>query len=116
VKLEGQVAIVTGAGRNIGEDRLASKAWLEKNLDTAKKFTAVMREAGTWATQNPDLSAEILAKYTKLPVATVKAMHRTTYVQALEPDLIQPVIDVAVRYKTLEKTFPAGELLYPGLR
>jgi hypothetical protein len=66
--------------------------------------------------QHPDQSAEILAKYTKLPVATVRAMHRTTYVEFLDPSLIKPVIDAAVRYNSFDKTLPAGALFYPGLR
>jgi NitT/TauT family transport system substrate-binding protein len=94
----------------------ASGPWLDKNLETAKKFAAIMREAGTWAMRHPDLSAEILARYTKLPIATVNAMRRTTYVDTLDPSLIQPVIDAGVRYKTFDKTFPASELIYPGLR
>jgi hypothetical protein len=38
-------------------------------------------------------------------------MKRTIYTPTVNASEIQPVIDVAVRYKVVEKTFPAGELI-----
>jgi NitT/TauT family transport system substrate-binding protein len=95
---------------------MASKAFLEKSPDVAQKFSAVMRRTATWAVKNPVRSAEILAKYSKLPVEVIAATHRTTYSQTLDPKLIQPVIDVCAQYKALPQRFPATELFYPGLR
>jgi NitT/TauT family transport system substrate-binding protein len=95
---------------------LSSKAFLDKNADVAQKFSAVMRRTATWATKNPARSAEILAKYSKLPVEVIQATHRTTYSQTLDPALVQPVIDVSVKYKALPQVFPATDLIYPGMR
>jgi NitT/TauT family transport system substrate-binding protein len=95
---------------------LSSKTFLDKNIDVAQKFSAVMRRTATWATKNPARSAEILAKYSKLPVEVIEATHRTTYSQTLDPKLVQPVIDVSVKYKALPQTFPATDLIYPGMR
>jgi NitT/TauT family transport system substrate-binding protein len=94
----------------------SSKAFLDAHLDVAQKFNAVMRRTATWAQKNPERSAEILAKYSKLPVDLIQATHRTTYSQTLDPKLVQPVIDVSVHYKALPSAFPATELFYPGLR
>jgi NitT/TauT family transport system substrate-binding protein len=95
---------------------LSSKVFMEKNMDVAQKFSAVMRRTATWATKNPAKSAEILAKYSKLPVEVIEATHRTTYSQTLDPKLVQPVIDASVKYKALPAAFPATDLIYPGMR
>ena len=94
----------------------SSKAFLDAHLDVAQKFSTVMRRTAAWAVKNPARSAEILAKYSKLPVEVIQATHRTTYSDTLDPKLIQPVIDVSARYKTLPSQFAAQELFYPGLR
>jgi hypothetical protein len=38
-------------------------------------------------------------------------MKRTLYTPNLNAGEIQPVIDVAVRYRVVEKTFPASDLI-----
>lgn len=94
---------------------MSSKAFLDKNPDAARRFVAAMKQTNTWAARNPALTALIVAKYTKVPLATVEAMHRVGFVPALEAGLIQPVIDVSAKYGTLTKAFPATDLFYPGL-
>ncbi len=97
----------------------SSKSFLDAHLDVAQKFNAVMRQTATWAVKNQAKSAEILAKYSKLPVEVILATHRTTYSQTIDPKLIQPVIDVSVRYKKpCRRNSPSLRtvLLYPGLR
>jgi len=49
-------------------------------------------------------------------VEVIQATHRTTYSQTLDPALVQPVIDVSVKYKALPQVFPATDLIYPGMR
>ena len=95
---------------------LSTTAWIAKNPVTARKFADVMRQTGDWAIHNRAAATEILAKYSKVPVETLRNMNHATFADHLDPALIQPVIDVAVRYKTLAKAFPAEELFYPGLR
>jgi NitT/TauT family transport system substrate-binding protein len=95
---------------------LAAKGWIDANTDMAKTYASVMRQTADWANKNKRASAEILAKYAKLPADTIASMHRTSYVQGLNSNLIQPVIDVTAHYKTLAQSFPANELFYPGIR
>ncbi len=94
----------------------STKSYLDANLDTAKKFNAVMRRTADWAAKNPQRSAEILAKYSKLPAEVIAGTHRAASSQTIDPALIQPVIDTCVQYKIMPQRFPASDLLYPGLR
>jgi NitT/TauT family transport system substrate-binding protein len=95
---------------------LSTNAWIARNPATARKFAAVMRQTGDWAIHNRKAATDILAKYSKIPVETLRDMNHATFVDRPEPALIQPVIDIAVKYKTLPKAFPAEDLFYPGLR
>jgi NitT/TauT family transport system substrate-binding protein len=94
----------------------SSKSFLDGNAEVAQKFNAVMRRTADWATKNPKRSAEILAKYSKLPVEVIEATHRAGYSQTIDTGLVQPVIDAMAAYKIMPQKFPASELFYPGLR
>ena len=72
-----------------------------------------MRDSATWANANPDKSAAILADASKVPLDVVRKMYRAVYTGRLDAALMQPVIDVAVKYGGLTR-FPVEELIYRG--
>jgi NitT/TauT family transport system substrate-binding protein len=82
--------------------------------DITKKFAAVMAEAGTWANAHQAESAVILAKYTKIDGAG--QMRRILYVDKLNPAQMQPLIDASAKYGVTASTFPAADLIAPGLK
>jgi NitT/TauT family transport system substrate-binding protein len=95
---------------------IAGDAWLAAHPDLAAKFIAVMKQTAEWAnTHRPD-SALILLKYTKLTPEIIARMQRATYGTALEPSLLQPVIDNAAKYGSFPRTVTAAELTWtpPG--
>ncbi len=83
----------------------------DAHLDVLHKFQSAMRATAAWANANQDKSAEILAKYTHLDPALVRASYRAKFGETLTPATIQPTIDLAAHYKQLE-SFPASELIY----
>jgi NitT/TauT family transport system substrate-binding protein len=87
--------------------------WAKAHPDVVRRFAAAMRETAAWANQksNQAKSAEILAKYTKIDLATVNAMERARFGDALNPLSIQPAIDVTAKYGKFEP-FPADRLIY----
>jgi NitT/TauT family transport system substrate-binding protein len=91
---------------------VSTKDWADRNPATVAKFIAAMREASEWANKNHDLSAPILAKYTKIPEDVVARMRRGQFADANDPRLVQPVIDAAAKYGLISKPFPAAELFY----
>jgi NitT/TauT family transport system substrate-binding protein len=87
--------------------------WAKDHPDVVRRFAAAMRETAIWANQkaNQAKSAEILAKYTKIDLATVTAMERARFGVTLTAASIQPAIDVTAKYGKFEP-FPADRLIY----
>ncbi|HXF33176.1 MAG TPA: ABC transporter substrate-binding protein [Candidatus Acidoferrales bacterium] len=82
--------------------------------DVIRKFGTVMLETARWANKNQGRSARILEKYAKVRVSPTMA--RVGYAERLTPSQIQPLIDAAARYGTIKNSFPAADLLAPGLQ
>ena len=76
------------------------------------RFAAAIRETALWANKNTDKSAEILAKYSKLDLDLVKQTVRAVYATTLTPAQLQPTIDGAVRYKLIDSSFRAQDIIY----
>ncbi len=92
-----------------------TRDWADAHPDLLRRFQQAMRETAAWANANPDKSADILAKYTKLDPAIVRASVRAKFGDTLSPAAIQPTIDLAAHFKILS-TFPAQELIYTTKR
>jgi len=90
-------------------------SWLEKNPALAKAFVAVMAQSATWANANHTASGAILAKYVNKKPEDIAAVTRVPYAARLTPDLVQPSIDVAVKYLGI-KPFRAAEMISPLAR
>jgi NitT/TauT family transport system substrate-binding protein len=90
---------------------VASRDWIARNRDLARRFAAAIRSAGDWANEHPDLAAPILAKATNIPLPVVQTMHRGRFQDRLEADQLQPVIDAAARYGVIPRAFPAADII-----
>jgi NitT/TauT family transport system substrate-binding protein len=88
-----------------------TRQWADAHLDVLHRFQSAMRATSAWANANQDKSADILAKYTRLDPALVRASFRAKFGETLTPAAIQPTIDLAAHYKLLD-AFPASELIY----
>ncbi len=92
----------------------ASTDWLTKNADTAKRLQTVMLQIGRWANANHAQTQAIVPKYTKITPEVAAHMVRAVIGETKpDPALIQPVIDVAVKYGGMQ-SMPASELIWPG--
>ncbi|HEY5349394.1 MAG TPA: ABC transporter substrate-binding protein [Candidatus Lustribacter sp.] len=90
----------------------ASDAWLAEHPDTAAKFVSALRQASEWANGHRRETGAILARYTKMEPGVIAEMARAEYGIALDPAVISPVIDGAVRYGIIDKHVPAADLLW----
>jgi NitT/TauT family transport system substrate-binding protein len=92
----------------------ASTDWLTKNGDTAKRLQAVMLQIGHWANANHAETQAIVPKYTKITSEIAAHMVRAVIGDSKpDPALIQPVIDVAVKYGGMQSV-PAADLIWQG--
>lgn len=91
---------------------VTTKAWAAAHPDQVRRFAAAIAEAGQWANKNPDKSALILQKYSNVPLDMIKASSRTIFTDQLKPAMIQPTIDLLVRYKQIDGSFKAEDMIY----
>lgn len=89
----------------------ASRDWIAKNGETVRRLTTALYDTARWANGHHDETAPILAKYAKLDLARIRAMNRTRYATSLDPKLMQPVLDIALRYQLIEKPVAAADLI-----
>jgi NitT/TauT family transport system substrate-binding protein len=90
---------------------IATTDWLTKNAATARKLVGVIYETARWANTHHDESLPILAKYNKLDPERMRGIVRAAYATRVDTGLIQPVIDIGVRYKTIEKPLDGGTII-----
>jgi NitT/TauT family transport system substrate-binding protein len=91
-----------------------TKSWLAANADVAKRFVSAMHQSAVWANSHRAESAPILAKYTKHSVAEIVASQRVTFGTEITPGLIQPVIDLAVKYGLMNARISATDMIATG--
>jgi NitT/TauT family transport system substrate-binding protein len=90
----------------------ATKQWVEKNPAAALAFLAAIREANAWANGNAHATAEIISKYSKIPLAVVEGMKmRGQYQLQFDTKTMQPLIDAAAKYDMISKSFPARDMI-----
>jgi NitT/TauT family transport system substrate-binding protein len=85
--------------------------WVAKHPVQAKAFVTAMRQTALWANSHHAESAVILSKYVHLTPAQIDQFTRVTYGDHLSPELIQPNIDVAVKYGIIKASMSAADLI-----
>lgn len=86
----------------------SSRAWADRNPDAARKFAAAINEAAAWAVKNPEAAAVVLNKYLRLTTTRAHERHART----MDPALIQPLIDAAVRYGRLAQPLDVRQIIW----
>jgi NitT/TauT family transport system substrate-binding protein len=89
-----------------------TRPWAQAHASTLARFTAVIRDTAKWANRNVDLTAPILAKYTKMDEALIRTTVRARFAATVLPAQLQPIIDASARYKLLDAPFPATDLIF----
>jgi NitT/TauT family transport system substrate-binding protein len=92
----------------------ARSDWLAANADTAHALAAAFYEASRWGNAHRAESAVIEAKYTKVDLDVVRSMARNPMSTSLNPAYIQPLLDMAARYKLIDRPVSAAEIIAPG--
>lgn len=81
------------------------------NRELVHDFVQAIYTTARWANQHHGETAEILAKYSRVPLDTTLTMTRAVYSENLDPKMIQPSVDVAYRYNMLERPVAASEII-----
>jgi NitT/TauT family transport system substrate-binding protein len=91
---------------------LAMDPWIAAHADTATRFATALRQAAVWANAHHKESAAILVRNTKVPAAVADTMARAQFGLTLDPALIRPIVDAAVKYGVLEKPIDVADLIW----
>jgi NitT/TauT family transport system substrate-binding protein len=90
----------------------ASESWLAANGPTAVKFVEAVRRASEWANHNHDASAQMLAAHTRVTAEVAHKMVRAVYGTSLDPSLLTPVLNLALKYNLLTQPVAATDLIW----
>ena len=88
-----------------------SEAWIGKNVETVKAFVSAINRGIDAHNANLDEARAMIAKYTGLKPEFLKEMPLPAFEKKLLVSDIEPMLEVGVRYKFIDKKVPAGELI-----
>ena len=83
-----------------------------KHSEAIRAFVRVTLETATYTNAHRAETAPLVAEFTKIPLAVVQKMGATTMGTTVTTAGVQPLIDVALKYKLIPRGFPASEILY----
>jgi NitT/TauT family transport system substrate-binding protein len=93
----------------------ATPEFVKANPEIARRFALAMRDTALWTNdpKNAERYGQILQKYAHFPDDVVKKMGRANYGLVVDTSLAQPLIDAAIKYKSLHKDCPAKDFVAP---
>lgn len=88
-----------------------SEAWIQKNGETVKAFVAALNRGIDAHNVNPEEAKATIAKHTGLKPEFLKLMALPAFEKRILESDLQPLMDVAFRYKLIDRKFPPRELI-----
>lgn len=92
----------------------AHESWLATHREAALRFGQVIRTAAEYANAHLADMVPVVAAATGMPVEVVGKALRAKVAPAVLAAQLQPLIDVAARFKELDAAFPARDMLWTG--
>ena len=89
-----------------------STDYAAKHPDVVKAFARAVSASAAYQNSHHTETAPIAAELTKIPLDVVLQMPRVQIGTMLKTSEIQPMIDAAVKYKMIPRSFPAKDLIY----
>ena len=90
---------------------VSTRDFVAKNGDLVARFQKAMAESAGYCNTHQSDTVPLMAKFTGLEPTLLAQVARAFDPPELDPRDIQPVIDAAVKYKLLERSFDAHELI-----
>lgn len=92
-------------------DWFATAQWVAQNRATAQSFAQVVYDANTYVGSHERAATPVIAQYVGISTDVLAKMHNPERMRYFDPALLQPLIDLAAKYKAIPKPFPAVELI-----
>lgn len=87
-----------------------TRKWYAAHPDLVRKFVNVVYETAAWANAHHEETAKLLAQFTGVDLQTVRSMTRTPYATSLDPADLQPALDLAYKYHTIDRPISVESL------
>jgi NitT/TauT family transport system substrate-binding protein len=117
--LEGGSARVLGnAYAAIGKQILVT-AWFtteefaSKNRPVIERFSRIMRDAAIYCNAHQAETVDLIAEFGKIDPNVIRRMARARFASSLSAPMIQPIVDAAAKYKVIDGSFNAQDLISP---
>jgi NitT/TauT family transport system substrate-binding protein len=101
------------SGRFMISGWFAGADYVAKHRDIVARFARVMQQAEDYANTHHAETMDLVAQFTGLDVTTIAGMVRPTYPAVLDPHDIQPIVDAEFKYKAIDRSFSAAEMISP---
>lgn len=106
------VDMLNGYPRPILESAFfATRDYVEKNRDVVARFAKALQQASIYSNTHEAETVPLFAAFGGLDDDTAAQMHRTFTPPTFDPSQIQPVIDLAAKYKVIPRRFDAREII-----
>jgi NitT/TauT family transport system substrate-binding protein len=91
----------------------ASEAWIQKNQDVVKAFMTALNRGIDAHNAGPEEAKGTLAKHTGLKPELLKEMVIPAFEKQILPSDLQPMMDVSLQYKLIDRKFPPRQVISP---
>jgi NitT/TauT family transport system substrate-binding protein len=81
----------------------AARSWIDADRERAKRVVAAIYDTARWSNAHRAETLVLYANNGKMDVEQIRGMARTTFATAIVRAQVQAVIDLAVKYKLIEK-------------
>jgi len=89
--------------------------WIGRHADLVVRIARVLHDANAYANGHHAETAPLLADFTKVDVHTVEHATRVRFDDAFYLKEVQNVIDICAKYKVIDHSFDARELIAPSV-
>ena len=90
---------------------MSTSDYIAANPEAMKRFVRAMREATIYTNTHLQQTVELGSSYTGIEQSVVAHSTRAIDPEYVEAKNIQPVIDVAYKFKLIDRDFSADELI-----
>lgn len=91
--------------------QIAMRKWIADNRALADKLAKAYVATAAWANSHHDETATFLATYSNVPAEKIRTLRRATFGTSLIAAQVQPVLDMALTYGSLQKAVRAQDAL-----
>jgi NitT/TauT family transport system substrate-binding protein len=115
----GKVRVLSDAyaavsSRWITSSFVAQTDFAAQHAEALRTFVRVTYQAAGYVNGHKAETIPFMSELTKISPAAYAKMTRGNWATSGDPGLLQPIIDMAVRYKALPAAFPAKEMYWTG--